>query len=513
MRNEIVRLLRTDFLAFARKAIREKDGTVVSKDRYLEYLATELMKVVDGETKRLVVNMPPRHLKTAMASVCLSAWILAHKPNTKILLITYTEALAREIARAIRSILQAGWFKQLFDTRIEKGHAEVMKFATTAGGEVYAASIDGSITGFGADLIIVDDPHNITDAGHPKKLASTIDRFDTLVMSRLNNRKQGRLVVIAHRIHDQDLSAHLLAAGGWTHILLPLMATRDQVYDTAYGPWHRRKDTLLRPDADDLNEVARLRATLVNPPIELLYQQDADVQALPSITAEHFPLYSPDSLGPVCYAISVDTGTDKGDRNSFSAVQTWASDGANHYLVEQFRQRCDFDDLERVVKRFCRRYGCPILVERTANGPALISKLTRKQRKRVHEITPRGSKAARFRPHIEKILAGRVHLPRNAPFYSDLVKEFVEFPHGRYTDQVDAFTQYMDWVAEQGSFGQPQPAASASPSIAVGLNSQYLGSDRHNRPKPQDRGFMAAGGNSNRMPNAPFATVKAWVKY
>ena len=215
MKNEIKSVLRTDLPAFARKAIRELDGTSISNDLYVEYLASNLIDCDDGKTRRLIINLPPRHIKTLMCSVSFPAWILAHKPNSKILVVTYSQDLAGMIARSIRSIVQAPWFKQVFPTRIMKGHAKAMDFSTTAGGALYATSIDGSITGFGADFIVVDDPHNVSDAGYPKQLERTIDRFDAAIMSRLNNRKKGRVIVVAHRIHDRDLSAHLLASGGW----------------------------------------------------------------------------------------------------------------------------------------------------------------------------------------------------------------------------------------------------------------------------------------------------------
>ena len=509
MRNEIQRLLQTDFMSFACKAIRELEGTVISKDRYLEYLASKLTEFADEKIKRMLVNMPPRHLKTLLGSVCLAAWILAHEPNTKILIVGYSEELAEQIARSIRSILQADWFKKIFDTRIAKGHAKAKNFATTAGGALYAASIDGSITGFGADVIIVDDPHNITDAGHPEQLERTIERFDTIIMSRLNNRKKGRVIVIAHRIHDMDLSAHLLADGGWTHVVLPLIATRDQVYDTPYDSWRRRKNTLLRPDAYDLDDVERLRTRLVNPSFDLLYQQNVDAQALPSITADNFPTYSPNDIHNLPHVISVDAATDEGDRRSFNVIQDWAYDRHNRFLVNEFRARCDFHDLGRMTRRFAKRY--PIVIERAANGHALISELTRRQRKRVYGITPRGSKAARFRPCIEKIHAGRIRLPLDAQFALDFVREVIEFPHGRHTDQVDAFSQAMAWIDEQGPFSHPQPAV--PPPIIVGLNSQYTGLDPRYQPKPNERGLMVVSGNSNRTLNTPFPMFKARVRY
>ncbi|MGC2826460.1 MAG: hypothetical protein WA322_19875, partial [Pseudolabrys sp.] len=121
------------------------------------------------------------------------------------------------------------------------------------------------------------------------------------------------------------------------------------------------------------------------------------------------------------------------------------------------------------------------------------------------------SKAARFRPHVEKILAGRVRLLLDEPFRSAFVQEFIEFPHGRHTDQVDAFSQAMAWIDEQGSF--PQPAIPPPASPVVGLKSQYAGPNRRYQPKPNEPGLMVVSGNSNRAPNTPFPTAKTRVRY
>src|SRR5262249_19955303 len=148
MKSEVIRIAKKDFLTFARLALREVDGTQITGDRYLEVLASAVLKVANGTTKRLLINLPPRHLKTQLCVVCFTAWILARNPYEKILIVSYSQPLADDIARRIRRILQSQLFKSISRTRIAKGHARLNDFATTAGGRVYAVSFDGSITGF-----------------------------------------------------------------------------------------------------------------------------------------------------------------------------------------------------------------------------------------------------------------------------------------------------------------------------------------------------------------------------
>jgi predicted phage terminase large subunit-like protein len=328
---------------------------------------------------------------------------------------------------------------------VAKDHAQVDNFRTTDGGHVYAASFDGSLTGFGADVIIVDDAHNQSDAGFPRKLERTIEKFHGLVIGRLNNPKNGRVLVVGHRIHECDLSADLIANGGWTHVALPAIARQKKRYKTNYGDWRRRKGQTLRADTPRA-DFERLGERLVNPPFELLYLQGCGEQ-LPSIKAEHFKPFDKARVENLPHFLSVDAASKDGSASSFSVVQLWASDGSNLFLVNQFREQCDFARLSHVVRNLARHYnGVPILIEDTANGCALLSDL---RKRNIHAIVPSGSKEARFRPHLEKIIAGKVHVPANAPFAREFMKEFLEFPHGEYNDQVDAFSQFAGWIEDR----------------------------------------------------------------
>jgi hypothetical protein len=118
--------------------------------------------VAEGKTQKLVINLPPRHLKTFLGAICFSAWRLGRKPSLKIIIVTYSEAAAKEIAYQIQRILGARWYQSIFATRLAKGRSSVTDFGTKQGGSLVAVSADGSITGRGGDLIIYDDPLNIS---------------------------------------------------------------------------------------------------------------------------------------------------------------------------------------------------------------------------------------------------------------------------------------------------------------------------------------------------------------
>src|SRR5262249_40796494 len=150
MDNETKKLVQTEFLAFAMKAFATLNkGRSLGHDHYLKLLASHLERVATGKTKRLVISMPPRHGKTFMGSICLSAWILAHNPSAKIMVLSYGQDLADKIAYAIRAIVQSEWYARAFGSRLAKNRTKVMDFVTTAGGGVRSLSIEGGVTGLG----------------------------------------------------------------------------------------------------------------------------------------------------------------------------------------------------------------------------------------------------------------------------------------------------------------------------------------------------------------------------
>src|SRR6516164_6329289 len=287
------KLVQTEFLAFAMKAFATLNkGRSLGNDKYLKLLAREPTRVAVGETKRLVVSMPPRHCKTFMGSICLPAWILANNPSAKIVILTYGQDLADKTAYAVRNILRSEWFQQAFHTRLKKDRAKLMDFVTADGGGVRSLSIEGGVTGLGADYIIIDDPVEIKDCGNNKRLERVNDLFDDEIQTRLDHPKKGCIVVIAHRISEDDLPGHVLQKGGWKQLKLPLIAMRSRTYDLGDGEvWERKKGELLRPDAFTKQDIRGLRC-LKQPGFETLYQQNPGGRDRLRIKAEFFPAFS-----------------------------------------------------------------------------------------------------------------------------------------------------------------------------------------------------------------------------
>ncbi len=471
MTPELKAILQKDFASFHRKAFQTLNaGKKLGDQPYLQHLCFTVDQLARGKLKRLVVNMPPRHLKTFTASVCGPAWMLAREPSTKIMILTNSESLAKEIAFQIREIVQAPWYKEIFATRLAKGRASVLDFATTAGGAVFAAPMWGSITGRGADVIIVDDPLQIEEASDLDKIEDVNDYFTTVVESRLDDPARGRVMIIAHRLHEEDLSGHVLGQGGWKHLALPLIATKKAICETSGKPWHRKKGELLRPEAYSAGKVEALKARTWIPNFETLYQQNPSggFRRIKRKYFQSFPLQSaPNS--PV--VLSIDPGQAGGPGNSFSVIQAWCSEGDHFFLIDQWREQCLYRDFKKIcIRKFIKKYRpSAVIIEITGQGPALSSEIPLEKWMQLVPVKPSAAKIERLAEHRDLIKAGRISLPEKAEWREEYIAEFTLFPKGEFNDQVDATTQYLDFMRAPPHLQMPPSRA-----IAFGVFSSSL---------------------------------------
>ena len=179
-----------------------------------------------GARRRQIINMPPRTLKSQLVSVFWPAFLLGHNPAAKIIVVSYAEQLAEQLSNDTRQLMQSSFYQEVFPrTRLER--QTNLHLSTEESGSRYAATVGGSITGFGADWITVDDPHNASEAYSEASREKVKTFFRQSLLSRLNNPSDGKLLLVMQRLHDNDLSGHLLTRGGWRHLKLQARATED----------------------------------------------------------------------------------------------------------------------------------------------------------------------------------------------------------------------------------------------------------------------------------------------
>jgi len=205
-------ILRSDLGYFAERCFCELNPqTELWTNWHIEVIAAKLAAVREGKIRRLIINLPPRHLKSLMASVAFPAWCLGHDPSAQILCVSYAQDLADKLARDCRSIMMSPWYRRIFPTRLAPHRQAVQEFITTRQGYRLATSTGGVLTGRGADIILIDDPLKPDEALSDAQRKTANDWFSHTLYSRLNDKRSGAIVIIMQRLHEDGLVGHVLA--------------------------------------------------------------------------------------------------------------------------------------------------------------------------------------------------------------------------------------------------------------------------------------------------------------
>src|SRR5579872_789946 len=231
-----------------------------------ELIASKLEACRRGEITRLIINVPPRSLKSHSAAVAFPAFVLGHNPSAQIICASYGQELANKHSLDCRTIMASEWYRSLFPTRLSPQKQAVQEFLTTQNGFRMATSVGGVLTGRGADLIIIDDPLKPDEALSETQRTAVNNWFDHTLYSRLNDKRTGSIIIIMQRLHEDDLVGHVLEQEEWNVVRLPAIAEEDQTF-TIQSPvrtWtvHRRTGEALHPEREPLEVLAKQRHTL-----------------------------------------------------------------------------------------------------------------------------------------------------------------------------------------------------------------------------------------------------------
>src|SRR5437870_10537776 len=260
-------ILRLDLGYFAELCVGELNPQAVFLTNWhIEVIAAKLAAVREGRIRRLIINLPPRHLKSLLASIAFPAWCLGHDPSAQILSVSYGQELADKLARDCRSIMMSAWYRRIFPTRLAPHRQAVQEFVTTAQGYRLATSNGGVLTGRGADIILIDDPLKPEEALSDAQRQAANDWFSHTLYSRVNNKRTGAIVIVMQRLHEDDLVGHVLAQEEWEVVSFPAIAEADEVHEieTIWEPrcFTRRQGDALHPAREPLATLAHIRRTI-----------------------------------------------------------------------------------------------------------------------------------------------------------------------------------------------------------------------------------------------------------
>ena len=402
--------------------------------------ADKLTQIAKGEIKRLIINMPPRHTKSEFASVYFPSWVMGLKPNMKIMQTTHTSELSVRFGRKVRNLMDSEEYKAIFPrVTLSADSKSAGRWETNRGGEYFAAGVGGAITGRGADLLIIDDPHSEQDALSPSALDSAYEWYTSGPRQRLQ--PGGSIVIVMTRWSTIDLTAQLLKrqteahADQWDIVELPA------IFEDSGNP--------LWPEYWKLEELEAVKASLPVTKWNAQYMQNPTSEEGAIIKRDWWQPWEKEKIPPVEYIIqSYDTAFSKSETADFSAITTWGifrpseDSGDAIILLDAKRGRWDFPELKAVANEEYK-YWEPemVLVESQASGTPLTHELRNMGIPVVNYRPSRGNdKVTRVHAVSPVFESGMVWAPQKK-FAEEVIEECAAFPFGEHDDYVDSMTQ------------------------------------------------------------------------
>jgi predicted phage terminase large subunit-like protein len=404
-------------------------------------------------------------MKSILCSIVWPAWEWTFKPSTRWLYSSYAQSLSNDHSTKCRRLITSEWYQRNFGHvfRLTGDQNEKVRFDNNKTGCRLATSVEGSNTGAGGDRIVIDDPHNANEAESDTVREGVIDWFDGVMSTRLNDPIESTVTIIMQRVHEKDLSGHIIKTGDYHHLCLPAEYDPKQTVD--YGSCKLKHDPrtepdeLLWPSRVPREELERLKRTLGS------YRAAGQLQQRPSpreggtFQRGWWKYYgvSPQQCAATCDRIihSWDMtfkDAEAAKKNPDYVVgQCWGQRGAEFFLLDEIRDRMDFTASQQAVINFANKWPQARLklIEDKANGPAIISSLRRKV-SGLTAVEPSGSKAARASAVSPLVEAGNIYLPGDAPWIHDWIEEWSNFRgvDGQTDDRVDAGSQALIRLSE-----------------------------------------------------------------
>jgi predicted phage terminase large subunit-like protein len=451
-------LLRRDLYAFTERCFYELNPTTrFLRNWHIEVVASALEACRRGEINRLIINQPPRSLKSHCASVAFVAFLLGHDPTAKIICASYGQDLANKHAMDCRTILNSDWYRALFPhTRLSSERQALQEFVTTQQGFRLSTSVGGVLTGRGADYIIIDDPLKPEEALSDSQRKVVNGWFDHTLYSRLNDKRSGRIILIMQRLHEDDLVGHVQATEPWNVIRFPAIAEEDEthVIRTPYGIrcFQRRAGEALHPEREPLEILNHLREAVGEYNFSGQYQQAPSPPGGGLIKTDWFKTCTTADLPTKFEMIfqSWDTANKPSELSDYSVCTTWGVKDKHIYLLHVLRKRLGYPELKRAVREQAEAFGPKtILIEDKASGTQLIQELVSERMYAIKKYEPTMDKVMRMHSVTAMIENGFVHLPDKAAWLSEYLHELTIFPNAKYDDQADSTSQALDWFKQQ----------------------------------------------------------------
>lgn len=428
-------------------------GTPYLHNWHTDLIAEYLEAVTAGDLTRLIVNIPPRYSKSLTITVMWPAWEWIARPELRYLFCSYAASLSTQHSVARRRIIESPWYRGNWPHIVlTSDQNQKTEYENSHRGLMVSTSVGGTATGKGGNRVVVDDPINPEEAYSDAKRQSANDYVDKTLPSRLDDKKRDAMIFVMQRIHDDDVTGHILerdAEHEWTHLCIPAECKVKTTIPFPYSgrtPIEREPGDILWSEREGAAELASLKTAMGTRDFEAQYNQDPAPPEGAIFQSSWWRFYreAPAQFDEVI--MSWDMAFKDKKTSDYVVGQVWGRKGSEKWLLDQVRDRMDFPTTKRAFRMFVAKWPQAKLklVEDAANGPAIIAELRTEIPGIVAEKV-KGGKEARAAAVTATIEAGNVYLPDEsiAPWIGDFVFECSRFPSGTHDDQVDAMTQAL----------------------------------------------------------------------
>jgi predicted phage terminase large subunit-like protein len=413
--------------------------------RHHKIMADAFERVASGELKRLIINMPPRHTKSEFASFLFPAWFLGKFPEKKIIQTAHTAELATGFGRKVRNLVNSADYQEVFKTKLSSDSKAAGRWNTSKGGDYFAIGVGGAVTGKGADILIIDDPHSEQEAmqGNPEIYDRVYEWYSSGPRQRLQ--PGGSIIIVMTRWSKRDLTGQIIQNS--------IKRDGDQ-WETIEFPALLPSGNPLWPEFWSQKELEAIKAEIPVGKWEAQYQQNPTSEEDAIIKREYWKIWEKDTPPQCDYLIqSWDTAFEKNSRADYSACTTWGvfehpdTNGVlvtNIILLDSFKQRMEFPELKRKAYDLYQEWKPDsLIIEKKAAGAPLIYEL-RQMGIPLSEYTPsRGSdKIARVNAISDLFSSGYVWCP-DTRWAEEVMEECAAFPNGEHDDTVDSTSQAL----------------------------------------------------------------------
>jgi predicted phage terminase large subunit-like protein len=444
-------ILATDFRSFVEYVFGLlRPGIPFKPNWHIDAMAHKVSQVASGELKRLIIAVPPRHLKSIIASVALPAWYLGHNPSERVVCVSYSAELAKTHANDFRRVVTDPTYQAVFPKMVVVRETD-SEIHTTLRGRRYATSIQGTLTGRGGNLFIIDDPLKPGDAISEVSRERVIEWYRSTLVTRPDDKQAARIMVVMQRIHVEDLVGYLLDNdAGFEVLSLPAVAQSTTTHDLGGGRTHvREKGDLLHPTHEPVEVLREIKKNMGAMLFSAQYQQAPEPAGGKIIKRKMLRYYSElERLPTDRIVLSWDIALSEQEAGDYSACVVLLNRSDLYYVLEVVRGKFPFDKLKDKIIEVKERYGkaASLVIEDGGISYGLIQSL-REKHINVVDYKPKGDKEERLISQIDLFEGGSVLLPKDAPWLEEFVSELLSFP-GRHDDQVDALAQGLAWRRE-----------------------------------------------------------------